>query len=380
MSTAELRQTALRVARLDAVWSSYDHRPIATPHSVFTKDTELIRLLPGGEWILLVSSKGGITLQSLEAPDVSVSHEGNGSTLEHITCSIVQSESHDALVLLTGEDEEGNNILVLYGVAFDVPSLSFLTEISLPEPILAAAASSDLVVYACPNDEDEVVYCRSVGSDGAANQITMSISCMTTFQDSTFSVLGSNRLLVSNSYGLFIFDIPDLQGHVDVMDVVSVPEAWSLGCDILVYPPVVSPVLWSNLERAMVVMDQNYMHILYPSTSPTARTVPLPIRNGANVEAIGFRRAIWWNALETPPRNFAGFVIRMCTFPRVKGGDHLENATGIELEVKIGGLFVSARYNETPESLSFEEWSGKVCVLLRGGVEGRRVVILSLLA
>ncbi|KDQ57079.1 hypothetical protein JAAARDRAFT_35675 [Jaapia argillacea MUCL 33604] len=381
----ELRAISVKVARLDMLWSTPDVQPVIAHQLQCDVDVSFVRLLPGGEWMLFVRNDGALSLRFLgiNVGRETVSLAGAEMSLNHLTCDLFPSAVCGCMILLTGQDDANGNHLFLYGVEISPTqsSLSTLVAISIQESILAATVGSDLVVFACSSGEDEFVVARTYGDNDVAKQVVISVDCTEAFVDCTFLVLRDQQLLVCSSDGFFIFDIPPLQPvHPDSPNIiVAVSASWSLSFQIMVYPPVVGPFTTNQYERPVVILDQHDLHILFPSTSPSFRTIPLPIRNDADITSVGSRRAIWWNALDTPMVGFNGFRIRTCTFPVVFGDDDLEQASVAQLGVKVGGLLVHLPGNEKPESLSFDEWSGRVCIVLQGGVEGRRIIILNIL-
>ncbi|KDQ57083.1 hypothetical protein JAAARDRAFT_194263 [Jaapia argillacea MUCL 33604] len=380
LSAQQLRIVAIKVARLDAFWATQDLRPVIKYQMPCEEDVAFAKLLPGGDWVAFVRDDGEIYLRRLEG---GVEGEGpriggGNGRLSHLTFDLFPSTFCDCLLLLTGEDDVNrNNHLFLYGVRIGrndemTCQLERLVVLAMRESIVAATVGADIVVFACSIGEDEFVVARTFGED-VARQVVISVDCTEAFVDCTFCVLGDHQLLVCSSDGFFIFDIPPLQPlqPPSPFFVVAVSASWTLSCQITIYPPVVSPIVIHAYERAIMVLDQHHIHILFPSTSPSFRTIPLPIRNDADITSVGSRRAIWWNALDTPMEGFRGFRIRTCAFPVVFGDDDLEQASLSVLGVKIGGLLVHmvpiARRDPTLDLIPLLQRSGPSVVKTRTG-------------
>ncbi|KDQ56330.1 hypothetical protein JAAARDRAFT_309158 [Jaapia argillacea MUCL 33604] len=381
LSNGDLRRETLKVARLQTLWCMEDVEPTSVITLTCPENVKFARIIPGSDWLVVASDNGSLRLRNIRTNQASLSTPSVAPFLEYLTCEVLSS-GEDNVVLSTGTDLDGTSHLLLHRVDLTVPSLEVVVSLTFPEKILTATAGLNLILYASTAGEDELVVARSFGGDRPAEQVVMDIDAFTTLEDSTMALLGSHRFFVSNSYGFAIFEMPPMT-PVQVIDhhsAISVEPFWFLDCDLLVYPPIISHVDWMHRSPNVMILDYHCLHIL-SGIPPLHRTISLPTRDDGDVTAIGTRHAAWWNPMVSPPLSAPGVTIRICTFPMIHGGSHLEEASAEEFPVRVGSLLVDEPEDQTPESISLDEWAGRLCILFRGesDSEDKTIMLLDIL-
>ncbi|KDQ57115.1 hypothetical protein JAAARDRAFT_284233 [Jaapia argillacea MUCL 33604] len=393
MSVPGLRECAIRAARLDAKWQRENLAPVTVYSVPCPPNVYFARLLAGGDWVALVSSSASVYLQEITDGGVAAVRQGRSIEFQRLGCDLSLSASAETMLLVTGQNPETEmNHIFLYQLNTDVPSIQLWEDVSFSDRFLSAAAAFDLLAFACPGEEEEeLITIRRVGPDmrDRRQQVIMEVEDFPGIEDSTITLLSNNRLLISNGFGFALFPIPDLE-TVEVDDtteeIISVHPLWSLQRDLTVFPPLVSPVVWEARDkghvRPVMVLDYHALHILdIASFPPNHRVIPLPVRDDGDLTTVGFRRGVWWNSLDPSPEGREPMMrLRTCTFPQLRRNIDLARVSSGDFNVTTGSVIFPTHHDETAESLSFDEWTGRVCIILKGGPDGRRAIVINVVA
>ncbi|EPQ52869.1 hypothetical protein GLOTRDRAFT_132101 [Gloeophyllum trabeum ATCC 11539] len=403
LSMEDVKWQTMRSSRLEKLWRRPDHSPKSVRDLHAPDDAQYLKLLPGGDWLAIIASDATVHLQHVTESDPRVSQKGVGTHLRELCCEISHTQDFDLLLLITGKSVvRGISHLLLYRIDTEIACMDLLVERQLHTSILAASASFNLLAFATGCEDMEIVHIQKIHGSGEQRyrELLWNVGITSSFQDSTLSIITPSQILICCDLGFSLYDVPssDMVQFENMQDsdtlvedgsaqdgdgprVISVEPSWFLKYGLILCPPVVVPIPWNpaDLEDSKVafVLDYHIFHVLnLSSTSPSHRATSLPVKDCGDLTSIGTHRGVWWNE-DKCAADPQLLKLRTCTLPRVPTSQRcLEDYTEEEFSVQVGSLLVPWKDKQDLEFVTMDEWSGRVCLLLKSDGPSRRIVMV----
>ncbi|KDQ51084.1 hypothetical protein JAAARDRAFT_211374 [Jaapia argillacea MUCL 33604] len=381
LTSAELRRRALRASMMKDGWRREQATPLCVQTYPWNTRVQDIRLVPGGEWMVCLLDDGTLQLykvgQNVPAFVVPFALDIRGYTKN----SIFISESEFQLLL------HCNVKLYIYQVNIHhQPSLRLLSvlvadDLAGVSALRNATIGGNLLGVDCYHDGGDLIYMKTLRAapDGGGYS---HVGMIHDSRDCVLHLLSPTRILSCNTRGMSVFKIPPMRTTAQINQIVTADRVWHSSFSI-VQPGTLqsSPGLWNRPDGQhdgpLVLLGPGVLHIIVPSLEVDnyeVRTFPMPQILSSHIE-VGVLHAL---CPQREPRH--GLIFRMCTFPKILKGDGVVEPLELHPDHVVVGSFVVNEFAPLHAlSCSFDEWTGRVCLLLQDPNGRRRVAIVDVL-
>ncbi|TFK47683.1 hypothetical protein OE88DRAFT_730619 [Heliocybe sulcata] len=368
MPTEALRFEAVRSFKLEKAWRKEDSIPCSVKEIPAFHDMVYLELLPGGDWLATIACDGSVCLQHVLEPAPRITKEGIGVSLQNMTSATSNSSKLDSLLVITGRNEtDASSHVFLYWIDTRIPCMEPVLNLKLPVNILTASAGFGVLAVGAVLGEEEFIHVMLIDEytgKRLGRDMVIDVQLTGSMEDSTLSILSRDYLFICCSFGFSLHRIPEPEKGEEDGDprMIQAKASWSLKLELTLVPPLSSPVLWGQARRPMAVflLDYRELHALNLAVLPTAShiKVPLPVQVDGDLTSLGTHRGVWWNrrSLSADRR-----LLQLWTE---------------DYPVVVGSLLVPREEDEEVEYLSLDEWSGRVCLLLRRKGEKARILLV----
>ncbi|KDQ59892.1 hypothetical protein JAAARDRAFT_68428 [Jaapia argillacea MUCL 33604] len=385
MSTADLKRRAIRAALLDEKWQQKD-LAIRRMHSIPYESTfQDVKLLPGGEMVLILLENGSLQLRSLISLEPVYTFHASVIITGYNTCDI--SFSSNGRIFASFHHSINSYVFLV-----DVVNPCISTAAMIKPRELVGFADPPLFLIGCPytyaagnliavgyfdRDGNPCIYIRTVileqtdAGDVAEHAVMRFDSRVQVgyFESSSVSLLSRHRLLFVHGEGTTIYQIPQCQPVSSGPPPVFVPEQiWTT--DLIMKhdaPFTFSPALWGDSfstsrspSRSLAFCSRTHMHIIQSTRDFCERSIKTYPSHGITSEPtakliLGFTKGI---SRDESDCSVIG------TFCVPTSSDDLATKT-----TRCGSFVVPLDPLEVVIDCSFDEGTGRILVLV--GSAGR---------
>ncbi|KAM5542047.1 hypothetical protein V8D89_004357 [Ganoderma adspersum] len=397
MEVEEMKMWVIHSARLDRLWHQIDYQPRATRDYHCDKTVEHVKMVAGGNWLVVVLRDGSLQLHELGAPAPAVTLAQSLTDDESVfylsSRRSLTNDREDLIILQMGVRYNQCNIYVYHIAVVDpVPTFLRVGKIPVTGSVWCCASGGQLLVYGLESGTgDMILHVCPLGpqyADTESPAVSMNIGPWSADEDFTISVLSDNQVMLAYHGGISIYEIPPISASAPGRNqprIRSVQPIWSTTCAIGEGIYRISPFTSSSGAGApvhpLVIAGTNALHVLrvFSDSRIEHREVAYPLAAGVDIGyiglgAVGLRRAIWDC---TEARNGSLLIhFRTYSLPRTildLGADAAAfDAEQLGPEGRLGSFSVQVEPEEHLVSVCLEEATGRVCLLLNNITTGAR--------